>query len=192
MKLFCALTTLAATVLLAGVNPELRNVKHVYILAMTASMDQYLASQLAKAGIFDVVTDPKKADAIITDRVGEAFETKLDDLYPPPTPPKPKKESDDAKAAADSTDAPKSDALKSLRELNSEKLSGLDLSGAIRPSSMGRGKGNFFIVSRGSRSVLWSIYEPPKNNSSAELTKTAERVVKHLQEDLNPKKPAAE
>jgi hypothetical protein len=193
MKLFCALTTLAATVLLAGVNPELRNVKHVYILAMTASMDQYLASQLVKAGVFDVVTDPKKADAIITDRVGEAFETKLDDLYPPPAPPKPKKESDEAKAAADSTtDPPKSDALKSLRELNSEKLSGLDLSGAIRPSSMGRGKGNIFIVSRGSRSVLWSIYEPPKNSTSAELTKTAERVVKHLQEDLTGKKPAAE
>jgi hypothetical protein len=190
MKLFCALTTLAATVLLAGVNPELHNVKHVYILAMTASMDQYLANQLAKAGIFDVVTDPKKADAIITDRVGEAFETKLDDLYPPPAPPKPEKPD---KAAADSSsDSAKPDSLKSLRELNSEKLSGLDLSGATRPSTMGRGKGNIFIVSRSSRSVLWSIYEPPKNNTSAELTKTAERVVKHLQEDLNPKKPAAE
>jgi hypothetical protein len=47
-------------------------------------------------------------------------------------------------------------------------------------------------VSRANRSVLWSIYEPPKNTTSGELTKTAERVVKHLTEDLNPKKPAAE
>ena len=48
------------------------------------------------------------------------------------------------------------------------------------------------LASRGSRAVLWSIYEPPKNNTSRELTRTAERVVKHLQEDLTEKKPAAE
>jgi hypothetical protein len=189
MKLFCALTTLAVTAVFASVNPQLHEVKHVYILAMTAGMDQFLASQLTKAGIFDVVTDPKKADAIITDRVGEAFESKFDDLYPPPTPPK--KVAEETKPDADATsESPKSDGPKTLREINSEKLSGLDLSGATRPTTMGRGKGNIFIVSRGSRSVLWSIYEPPKNNSSAELTKTAARVVKRLQEDLNPKKPS--
>src|SRR6202034_4855117 len=103
MHLFCAITTLAATAVLANVNPQLREVKRVYILAMSAGMDQFLASQLVKAGVFEVVTDPKKADAIITDRVGESFENKLDDLYPPPTPPKPKKESDETKPAADST-----------------------------------------------------------------------------------------
>jgi hypothetical protein len=193
MKLFCALTALVATAAVATVNPALREVKRVYILAMTASMDQYLANQLTKAGLFEVVTDPKKADAIITDRVGEAFELKLDDLYPPPPPPAPpKKPGEDAKETKPDPDAPKPDSAKSLRELNSEKLSGLDLSGATRPSTMGRGKGNIFIVSRGSRSVLWSVYEPTKNNTSGELTKTAERVVKHLQEDLVGKKAASE
>jgi len=185
MKLFCALTTLAVTAALAGVNPQLREVKRVYILAMTASMDQFLASQLAKAGIFEVVTDPKKADAIITDRVGESFETKLDDLYPPPTPPKPVA----PKPAADTpSDSAKSDAPKIVTR--ADALAGVDLTGVAHPTSMGRGKGNIFIVSRGTRSVLWSIYEPPKNNTSRELTKTAERVVKHLQEDLTEKKPA--
>jgi hypothetical protein len=189
MKLFCALTAFAATAALATVNPQLHEVKRVYILAMSASMDQYLANQLVKAGIFEVVTDPKKADAIITDRVGEAFESKLEELYPPPAPPK---KADETKPAADaSTDTPKPEP-KSLRDLNSDKLAGVDLSGAPRPSTMGRGKGNIFIVDRGSRAVLWSIYEPPKSNSSGELTKTAERVVKHLQEDLNGKKPATE
>jgi hypothetical protein len=178
MKLFCALTTLAATAVFASVNPQLHEVKRVYILAMSAGMDQFLASQLTKAGIFDVVTDPKKADAIITDRVGESFESKLDDLYPPPAPPKQTKPADDATA-----DAPKLTG-------RPDALAGVDLTGAARPTTMGHGKGNIFIVSRGSRSVLWSIYEPSKNNTSRELTKTAERVVKHLQEDLTGKKPA--
>jgi hypothetical protein len=191
MKLFCALTALAATAAFASVNPQLREVKRVYILAMTASMDQYLANQLTKAGIFEVVTDPKRADAIITDRVGESFENKLDDLYPPPTPPK---KVEATKPAIDPTSDATSDSIKpddkSLRDISSDKLAGLDLSGGARPSTMGRGKGNIFIVSRGSRSVLWSIYEPPKNNTSGELTRTAERVVKHLKEDLTDKKPA--
>jgi hypothetical protein len=193
MKLFCAWMALAASVAFATVNPQLREVKRVYILAMSASMDQFLASQLVKAGIFEVVTDPKKADAIITDRVGESFENKLDDLYPPPTPPKPAP--DAAKTDAAKTDTAKSDTGKSDTgkiAVRGDALAGVDLSGGARPTTMGHGKGNIFIVSRGSRSVLWSIYEPPKNNTSRELTKTAERVVKHLQEDLTEKKPAAE
>ncbi len=193
MKLFCAWVALAAITVFAGVNPQLREVKRVYILAMSASMDQFLASQLVKAGVFEVVTDPKKADAIIADRVGESLENKLDDLYPPPAPPKAKKESDETKPAADSTsEAPKTDTPKSARDINSDKLAGVDLTGGARPSTMGHGKGNIFIVSRGSRAVLWSIYEPPKNNTSRELTRTAERVVKHLQLDLTEKKPTAE
>ena len=188
MKLFCALTAFAATAAFATVNPQLQEVKRVYILAMSASMDQYLANQLTKAGIFEVVTDPKKADAIVTDRVGESFETKLDELYPPPAPPK---KAEETKPAADSPSDAKPEP-KSLRDINSDKLAGLDLTGGARPSTMGRGKGNIFIVSRGSRIVLWSVYEPPKNNTPGELTKTAERVVKHLKEDLTDKKPAAE
>jgi hypothetical protein len=188
MKLFCALTTLAATAVFASVNPQLQEVKRVYILAMNGGMDQFLISQLVKAGIFEVVTDPKKADAIITDRVGESFETKLDDLYPPPAPPTPPKPAETKPAADSTTDSTKSDASKLI--VRGDALAGVDLTGAARPTTMGHGKGNIFIVSRGSRSVLWSIYEPPKNNTSRELTKTAERVVKHLQEDLTGKKPA--
>src|SRR5208337_3878306 len=119
MKLFCAWATLAATAAIASVNPQLHDVKRVYILAMSASMDQFLASQLAKAGIFEVVTDPKKADAIITDRVGESFEKKLDDLYPAPPPPK---KAEETKPAADSTSDGAKPEPKSLRDINSDKL----------------------------------------------------------------------
>jgi acyl-CoA synthetase (AMP-forming)/AMP-acid ligase II len=191
MKLLCAFAAFVATAAFASVNPQLHEVKRVYILAMSANMDQFLANQLAKAGIFEVVTDPKKADAIITDRVGESFESKLDDLYPPPAPPK-KEKAEETKPAADATSDSTKPEVKSLRDISSDKLEGLDLTGGYRPSSMGRGKGNIFIVSRASRTVLWSIYQPPKNNTSGELTKTAERVVKHLKEDLTEKKNAAE
>jgi hypothetical protein len=176
MKLFFALTAFAA---FGAVNPQLHDVKRVYILAMSASMDQFLANQLTETGVFEVVTDPKKADAIITDRVGESLERKLEDLYPPPVP------AEESKNPADRTH----DSPKNFRSLTGDKLVGLGLTDSARPGTMGSGRGHFFIVSRGGRAVLWSTYEAPKNNSSGELTKTAERVVKHLQEDLNGKKP---
>ena len=115
---------------------------------------------------------------------------------PPPPAPKPAETKPAADSTADSTksDSTKSDSTKSESKLviKGDPLAGVDLTGGARPTTMGHGKGNIFIVSRGSRSVLWSIYEPPKNNTPRELTKTAERVVKHLQEDLTGKKPAAE
>jgi hypothetical protein len=189
MKLFCALTALAAAAF-ASVNPQLHQVKRVYILAMSSAMDQYLANQLATSGIFEVVTDPMKADAIFTDHVGEAFQKKLDDLYPPPTPPKTPAEA--TKPAADSgtnldvgqSTAPDAKAAKG-------GLADLDFGGpTVRTGTIGRGKGNFFVVDLTSRAVLWSVYERPKNTTPSELTKTAGRVVKRLRDDLTDKKPA--
>src|SRR5579862_1186408 len=59
-------------------------VKSVYLLPMSGGLDQHLANRLAAAQVFRVVTDPKLADAIFTDRIGEAFEQKLSELYAPP------------------------------------------------------------------------------------------------------------
>jgi hypothetical protein len=188
MKLFCALTALAAAAF-ASVNPQLHQVKRVYILAMSSSMDQYLANQLATSGIFEVVTDPMKADALFTDHLGEAFQKKLDDLYPPPTPPKTPPEA--TKPAADTgvsidvgeSAAPDAKAAKG-------GLADVDFGGpTVRTGTIGRGKGNFFVVDRSSRAVLWSVYERSKNTTPGELTKTASRVVKHLKDDLTDKKP---
>ncbi len=50
---------------------------------MTGGLDQYLASRLVASGVFQVVADPKKADAIFTDKLGEAFETRLGELLAP-------------------------------------------------------------------------------------------------------------
>jgi len=64
--------------------------------------------------------------------------------------------------------------------------------GASRVNAGGRGKGNLFIVDRKSRNVLWSIFEPPKDSTPGELSKTAEKVVKRLKLDLSDKKQPSE
>src|SRR5438132_11683048 len=67
--------------------PELSQVRNVYILPMSGGLDQYLAKSLTQHRQYQVVADPKAADAIFTDRLGEPFEKKLSELYPPPPPP---------------------------------------------------------------------------------------------------------
>jgi len=168
MKLFCALALFAAA-LPAALNPDLKRINTVYVLPMGSGMDQFLANRLTTMGVFQVVTDPQKADALVTDRIGEAFQAKFDELYPPPAPPKSVK---DEKSAKDD-----------------KKDSKNDLGGGAVPhtTSFNRGKGNFFIVDRRSRNVLWSIYERPTTTTPSELTKTAEKVVKRLKADLSEK-----
>ncbi|HXN45237.1 MAG TPA: hypothetical protein VN893_01260 [Bryobacteraceae bacterium] len=62
--------------------PELLQVHKVYLLPMTNAMEQYLANRLTGLGVFQVVTDPNKADAIFTDGIGASFESRLADLFP--------------------------------------------------------------------------------------------------------------
>jgi len=50
---------------------------------MPGGLDQYLANRLS--GMFKVVTDPKLADAVFTNQLGEAFEQQLAKLYPKPS-----------------------------------------------------------------------------------------------------------
>ena len=45
------------------------------------ALDQFLAITLTTGVVLQVVTDPQKADAIFTDRIGAAFEQKLDEMY---------------------------------------------------------------------------------------------------------------
>jgi hypothetical protein len=164
------------TALCAAVNPQLKQVNRVYILGMSGGMDQYLANRLTSLGVFQVVTDPQKADAIVTDRLGEPFEAKLKELYPPPPPPAKEKPKDEKKDDKDAKADKKDD------KDNPEHAS------ALRVSSFARGKGNFFIVDPKTMNVLWSVYDPPKNSTAPELSKTAERVVKRLKNDLVEKK----
>jgi hypothetical protein len=158
MKLLL-LAALACVVALGASSPQLQQVQSVYILPMGSGMDQFLANRLARFGKMQVVADPQHADAILTDRLGEPFEKKLDELYP---------------AAPVEKDTDDEDATATVKEE------------PARIGSFSRGRGTFFLVDRKTRNVLWSTYERPKNGSPDELNRTAERVVNNLKHDLKP------
>jgi len=77
MKLLTAFLAAGLSILAA----DLPGVKTVYLMPMSGGLDQYLAIRLTNGGAIQVVTDPQKADAILTDRIGSNFEEKLQDLY---------------------------------------------------------------------------------------------------------------
>jgi hypothetical protein len=138
---------------------DLATVESVYLLPMSSGLDQHLANRLTASGVFRVVADPKQADAVFTDKLGEAFEESLKTLFADKAPKPP----DNEKEKADQSLAP-------------------------RVSSFSRGKGTIFLVDTATRGVLWSTYEKPRNSSSDEQDRTARRIVERLQGALKPKK----
>jgi hypothetical protein len=198
MKLLSVLGLLSCAVG-GATNPQLVKVRSVYILPMSSGMDQYLANRLTSMGVFQVVADPQKADTVLTDGVGQRFEEKMKELYPPPPPPAPPpavKKVEDAEKAKDDDNNKGTDADKDASKGQDPKPKGSASSNKTfqdaQPvmSSWVHGRGNFFLVDRQSRSVIWSIYELPKNSTPDELAKTATKVVQRLKKDLEPPKEA--
>jgi hypothetical protein len=155
---------------------ELAGVRSVYLLPMSRGLDQYLANRLTNDHVFQIVTDPKRADAVFTDRIGEAFEAQMTTLYPPPESAKPKPDPD----KAEKKDKKKKD--------DSEKSSSLSfdadnaVSNPALNSAFGRGRGTVFLVDVKSRQVVWSAYEPPKNAATPD--KSATEIVTKLKKEL--------
>lgn len=54
----------------------------VYVLPMAGGLDQFLAQRLTSEHVMQVVADPKIADVVLTDRLGEAFEQKMAEIHP--------------------------------------------------------------------------------------------------------------
>jgi hypothetical protein len=154
---------------------DLTEVHNVYLLKMSKGFDQYLANRLTGGNVFQVVTDPKLADTIITEQIGESFEAKLDELFPPPEAEKPAKPEKKEKTddAGDTGDA-------SLLTDTVNKLSN-------PASSFSRGKGMVFLVDAKSKQVVWSAYGLPKDFTSKELDRTANDIVSRLKRDLKVK-----
>jgi hypothetical protein len=144
--------------------PQLPDVKAVYLLPMGSGLDQFLANRLTSGDIFPVVADPARADAVFTDSLGEAFQKELDALYPPAAKPKPAEK--DAKPEGSQAEKPKEEAPR---------------------NTMGRGKGNIFLVDTKTRTVIWSFYEKPKNSSAEEMNRIAGKIADRLKHDLAEK-----
>ena len=169
---------------------ELTGVRTVYLMPMGHSLDQFIADRLTRMHVLQVVTDPAKADTVITDRVGAALESRLKDLYPPPPAPEVKEAAKEAPkdAAKSDSEAPKP----AMRRRPSGPMAAFgDTSNKVAQTgsmaTSGHGRGTIFLVDVKSSQVLWSIFETPKNNSPRELDRTAERIVKQLKLDLAAK-----
>ena len=83
MKRLSALTSSTCGILLATVlNAQIAGVRTVYILPMAGGLDQFLAAELTREHVLQVVADPKTADAVLTDYLGEGFEKRVAKIHP--------------------------------------------------------------------------------------------------------------
>ncbi|HUO27639.1 MAG TPA: hypothetical protein VMU80_00375 [Bryobacteraceae bacterium] len=178
-----------AAVLLGCLNlaaaAELTGVRNVYILPMSHSLDQFIANRLTEMHVYQVVTDPARADTVITDQVGQALEDRLNDLYPPPE----NKEAKEAKEKQEKEAADKKPAVAGRLSILSETVNQADRQGSM--SLSGRGHGTIFLVDVKTRGVLWSVFDRPKNTSPHELDHTAGRIVHRLKEDIKAQEKAS-
>lgn len=159
-----------ASLLLAGcataaMAANLDSVHTVYVLPMAHGLEQYIANTLTQEHVFVIVTDPKLADAVLTDHVGVSLQEKLDEMLKPPEP-------------ADKSDAPKGSLVDPANKVANPANS----------ASISRSHGTIFLVGTKSREVVWSIYELPKNSTSKESDRIASDIVSRLRKDMGLKK----
>ncbi|HEX8984642.1 MAG TPA: hypothetical protein VF767_04400 [Bryobacteraceae bacterium] len=185
--------------LVSAPNAQVARVRSVYLLPMTNGFDQYLANRLTNLGVFSVVTDPAKADAVLTDRIGEALQKKLTDLFPEPKPEPPAAEPKKAEPAKSTKPAaaPKgaeAAAAKGEEAAGETKKPAEDRASftvgtpeSVPASSFHRAKGTLFLVDAHERTVLWSVYAQPKNSTAAELDRTAGRIAGRLKKEIAKK-----
>lgn len=138
---------------------------------MAAGLDQYVAQWLTKDHILQVVADPKAAEVVMTDRLGEAFEQKMKQIRPEGDKDKKSeaKKADDAKADDTKTSESKPGELKSNEPA------------PIHSFRSSKPQGTIFLVDAKTRQVLWSDYQkPPRSKTDRDLNRTAEEIAKKI------------
>jgi hypothetical protein len=170
--------------LAAAADISISNIHTVFVMPMAHGLDQYVANQLTREHVFEVVSDAARADAVVTEQIGDALQARLEKLHPTPKPPEPEAETEsgkdenkaDGNVAGDDKEAPNADAQpRAPNTFTNEEP---------HVSTLGRGKGTLFLVDARSRAILWSVYERPKRSTPDELDRTAKRVVNRLKQDL--------
>jgi hypothetical protein len=170
MKRLAVLFSCTATLVCAA---DLPGVHRVYLLKMSKGLDQFLANRLTTEHVFQIVTDPKLADAVFTDQIGEGFQMKLEEMFPTPepvkpaAPPKPEKTGDEVNPWLGDT-------------MNK-------LSNPASNSSFGRSRGTVFLVDAKSRLVVWSVYQPAKSGTPNDMDRTANDIVSRIKRDRKGK-----
>jgi hypothetical protein len=170
MKRLALLFSCTATLVCAA---DLGSVHTVYLFKMARGLDQFLANRLTTEHVFQIVTDPKLADAIFTDQIGEGFQMKLEEIFPTPEtekappPPKPEKTGDEISPLLGDT-------------VNK-------LSNPASSSSFGRSRGTVFLVDAKSRLVVWSVYQPVKSGTPKDMDRTANDIVSRIKHDRKEK-----
>jgi hypothetical protein len=155
---------------LAAISPARSAGLHqLYMLPMAGGLDQYLADWITREKIAQIVTDPKAADLVMTDRLGEAFEQKLAQIRPPEE----VKEGKEVKK-----DDKKDDKTTRTMESGGAGTAANASHNSFRSSAA---RGTLFLVDVKSRQVVWSDHEKPPAISDASLNREAERVAKKLQ-----------
>jgi hypothetical protein len=150
MKTLAAVAFIALTAF--GLNlPGQSMRRSVYVLPMANGLDQYLAQQLTGDHVLKVVADPKIADVVLTDRLGEAFEQQL--------------------AAIRATDQAKDDKDKDKDDTRTH---------AAFRSSTGRGT-IFLVDAKSRQVLWSDYEKVPFSSSSDALHQEAERIAKKLQ-----------
>ena len=165
MKSIKLILFLLAAVAVASGAAGLEDVHTVYVLPMSHGLEQYLANTLTSEHIFVIVTDPKMADAVLTDHVNAGLQTKMDTMLAPPPPPPKEGEKDDT---------PKGSIFEPANKVENP----------AENSSLGRSRGMVFLVGTKSRQVLWSVYDLPKDSTSKELDRIATDIVSRLKKDM--------
>ena len=161
MKLFCLAAALSILQAAPQENADLAGIHTVYLLPMTYSLDQFLAIRLTRGAILQVVTDPQKADAVLSDHIGSVLEDKMNALY----------------------GEQKADKDKDGKDKEKDKSPSF-----VPPGGGARSKGAIFLVDRRTRNVVWSDYVRPKNSQADELNHVADRIAAQLEKDRKPKK----
>ena len=197
MKRLCLFLACSGALAFAA---DLAGARTVYVLTMSRGLDQFLANRLTNEHLFQVVTDPKLADVILTDRLGESFQAQLESISPSPDADeeddkagaKPPAKADAKPAVkADSKSDAKSDAKSdsadaSVTAMFSAPVNKLDRQGLN--STFGRNKGTIFLVDAKSRQVIWSTFDPPRGFANKEMDRTASDIVSRLKKDMQKKK----
>ena len=153
------LTLLAGLACTTLAHAQLKQVQTVYLLPMGNGLDQYLATRLVEQHMFQVVTDPQRADAIFVDRIGEGLEEKLAEMYP-----------EEKKKAEKDADKDK--------DKDKDKKSGATT--RVGSTNLQRGKGTIFLIDRRTHTILWSIYSPSRSMQAKDVNRNADSIARKL------------